>query len=293
MRFATLARSVGSIVSLIALLHGAPVKATHLMGAELTYTWLGGNDYIVRLAVWRDCYGVAVNASEVVQYASSCGSGTADMVLTDTVEISTGCSGQLSTCQGGTYPGAELYYYRDTVSLSACADWVLSWTTCCRNDAITSIMNPGTYNLWVSASLDNLNQPGNSSPVFQELTGPFVCVNTPICIANYGYDPDGDSLVYQMTEPLDQFGTALPYLPGFSVSDPYPSSTGHALDPTTGNHCATPNTLGAYVMAYAVEEWRNGVVVGRSRRDLQIWVVNCPAGNVESPVSSMTPLVRR
>ncbi|MBP6389442.1 MAG: hypothetical protein KA352_01005 [Flavobacteriales bacterium] len=259
-----------------------PVRSNHLIGGELTYTWLGGNDYELRLAVLSDCSFSVLNPLQSVWCESSCGSGfNTDIVLTDTVGISINCMGQLTTCEGGSYPGARLHYYRDTITLSACADWILSWHWCCRRDEVSNLMNAGTYDLYVSATLDNLNQPGNSSPIYQDFTGPFVCLSTPLCIANAGYDPDGDSLTYQMVEPLHDGSAPVPYVAGFDPSDPFPSATGHAFDPTTGNHCSTPNMLGDYVVAYQVEEWRNGIVVGRSRRDLQIWVVNCPAGNIE------------
>ena len=279
--FVTLTRGITFIAAFLPMLHTAPVKATHLMGAELSYSWLGGNDYVLHLAIWRDCQGIGFDPTLPVEYASSCGAATAFLVPADTAEMTSGCNGLLTTCQGGGFPGAELIYYRDTISLPSCADWTFSWTSCCRNTAILNLLDPHLEEMVLTASLDNLNQPGNSSPIFQELTGPFVCANTPVCIANTGYDPDGDSLVYSMTAPLGAIGAPLAYLPGYSSIDPFPSTTGHALDPSTGNHCATPSTIGAYVVAYEVEEWRNGAIVGRSRRDLQIWVVNCPAGSVE------------
>ncbi|MBK9537888.1 MAG: hypothetical protein IPO12_03925 [Flavobacteriales bacterium] len=280
MRFTTLVRSLTAIATFAALLHAAPVRATHMMGAELTYSWLGGNEYVLRLTVWRDCQVGGGFTSMAVQYTSSCGIGTATLAQADTLELTSNCNGLLTTCQGGGFPGADLLYFRDTITLTPCADWTFSWALCCRNAAILNLVDADTQDLLITASLDNLNQPGNSSPIFQELTGPFVCANTPVCVANTSYDPDGDSLVYSMTAPLGALGAPLVYLPGYSNIDPFPSTNGHAFDPTSGNHCATPNTIGAYVVAYEVQEWRNGIVVGRSHRDLQMWVVNCPPGNM-------------
>ena len=49
--------------------------ATHLMGAEITYTHVGGNDYEVTLIVYRDCSGVNLSTtSQNVDFESaSCG----------------------------------------------------------------------------------------------------------------------------------------------------------------------------------------------------------------------------
>jgi hypothetical protein len=96
-------------------------------------------------------------------------------------------------------------------------------------------------------------------------------------VSNSAYDADGDSLVYSMVAPSGMGGTPLAYNLGFSVSDPYPSAGGHSFDPVTGNHCAVPSAAGAWVMAYKVEEYRNGALVGSAVRDIQIWTSVCPS----------------
>ena len=108
MRLPAFVRTVACTATFLVLLHAAPVQATHLMGAELSYSWLGGNDYVLRLAVWRDCQGIGVGSTFLVEYTSSCGAGTATLVQTDTAEMTSGCNGLLTTCQGGGFPGAEL-----------------------------------------------------------------------------------------------------------------------------------------------------------------------------------------
>jgi hypothetical protein len=141
---------------------------------------------------------------------------------------------------------------------------------------VTNLANPDAQDYYVEARLNNLNG-GNSSPVFQELQMPFTCITATYCVDNSAYDADGDSLVYSMVAPAGQYGTPLTYVPGFSVADPYPSVGGHSFDPVTGNHCAVPATAGAWVLAYKVEEYRNGVLVGSAVRDIQIWTSVCPS----------------
>jgi hypothetical protein len=183
----------------------------------------------------------------------------------------------LTTCQGGTMPGAEVYAYRDTITLPmACSDWVFQWVGCCRNAAVTNLVSPDSHGYSVQAHLNNLNG-GNSSPVFQELQMPFTCTNAMYCIDNTAYDDDGDSLVYSMVNPVDDMGAPMAYNMPFSVADPFPSVNGHTFDATTGNHCAVPSTAGAWVMAYKVEEFRNGVLVGSAVRDIEVWTSVCPS----------------
>ncbi|QQR84888.1 MAG: carboxypeptidase regulatory-like domain-containing protein [Flavobacteriales bacterium] len=262
----------------LSLFAARPAQASHIMGAELTYKWLGGMDYEMTLVAVRDCYGIWLNSGVSIAASSSLCGLNASFVLPerDTVEVAVGCTSWPTTCNGGTYPGAELHFYRDTVTLPAgCADWVFSWASCCRNAAIDNIVDADQADIYIEAWLDNANVPGNSSPIFQELPGSFICLNAPFCLPNGGYDPDGDSLVYTMVTPEEVGAVPIVYMPGFTATDPFPSSTGHVFDPVTGNHCSTPSQLGAYVVAYAVDEYRNGTWVGRSRRDIQLWVVAC------------------
>lgn len=253
------------------------------MGGQIAYKWLGGMDYEITLVVLRDCNAIGPVSSAGIDAASTlCGNATFSLPLLDTVALAIGCSSLPTICAGGSYPGAQLMVFRDTVALpGACADWVFSWFSCCRSGYIINLMSPDGFGLWLEARLDNLNSPGNSTPIFQELPGVFVCLDQPFCLANGGYDADGDSLVYSMVDPGEEYGASIPYAAGFTAADPLPSSTGHVFDPVTGNHCFTPSALGSYVLAYDVDEYRSGTWVGRSRRDIQLFVVACPVSALD------------
>ncbi|HMQ75016.1 MAG TPA: carboxypeptidase regulatory-like domain-containing protein [Flavobacteriales bacterium] len=256
------------------------VKATHIMGGELTYRWLGGSDYLVSLVLYRDCAGVPVVSQENVYISSStCGySQLLPVNLVDTAVIASPCAGLLSTCDGGQAPGLEVYVYRDTIALpQACPDYEFTWTTCCRNAAVTNLVDPSTQSGFLQAWLNTVDGPGNSAPVYQELQMPFICSNVMFCQDNSTFDVDGDSLVFSMV-PV-QNGTLGPaaYAAPFSPTDPFPTVNGHAFDVSGGNHCAIPTTVGAWVVAYRIDEYRNGAWIGSTMREVQLWVVNCPS----------------
>ena len=261
-----------------------PLSATHIMGGELTYRHLGGNDYKVDLVLYRDCAGIPVNPVESITVQSdNCATFfNASLFLADTVTITTGCANMLTTCEGGQAPGMEVYYYTDTITIAtACDDWRIWWTQCCRNGAIMNLANPTTLSSYLEARLDNVNAPDNSSPVFQELQLPFVCNGVPFCLDNAAYEPDGDSLVYSMTAVYDgNWLNPAPYFSPFSPTDPFPTVNGLSFDPTTGNLCCTPNAVGAFVVGFQVDEYRNGVYIGGTRRDLQLWLVPCPSASL-------------
>lgn len=179
-------------------------KATHSMGLDLTYECLDGNQYVVTLSFYRDCEGVAApTAADVDFFSSSCGQSYSETLpLFSVTELGTVCASLQTTCSGGTYPGAEEYIYRDTITLPVtCTDWELSYTLCCRNNAINTINNPGNQDIYVEATLDNTGGLCNSSPVFTNTPVPFICVGGSYCFNNGANDVDGDSLVYSLVVP--------------------------------------------------------------------------------------------
>lgn len=267
-------------LSLVALT-AVPSQASHLMGGELAYKCIGGMDYELTLVIYRDCSGIAVANSYTLEgLTANCGDTVmGDLMLVDTASIASGCSTMGTTCDGGTLPGMEVYYYIDTVSLPVnCDDWIFSVESCCRNAAITNLDNPGSLSFRFEARMNSLAAPCNDSPVFQELQMPFICDSVQFCLSNGVYDSDGDSLVYSMVDPIEGLNQNAPFLPGFSAADPFPTATGHIFDPITGNHCAIPTGLGSYVVAYQLDEYRNGQWIGSTRREVQLWVVPCATG---------------
>lgn len=253
-------------------------QASHLMGGEINYKCLGGNDYVLTLVLYRDCSGITMGTTETITTSSaSCGlSSVYTLDLTHTQEVTPSCPGQQSTCNGGTYPGMELYVYQDTVTLGgACDDWTFEWSSCCRNGAITNLMNASSSSMYLSSRLDNLNAPCNSSPVIMGQPVAYVCIGNQYCIQNTAYDADGDSLTYSLADPLSAAGTPIPYNAGFSATNPFTSSTGISFDPTTGNLCWTPSQLEVGVVSIRVDEYRNGQWIGMTFRDMQIASSNC------------------
>ena len=98
--------------------------ASHLMGAEITYTHVSGDDYEVTLVVYRDCSGINVSTNQTVTFESaSCGQNiNFNIPYIQTVDVSQVCAGQTTTCNGGTVPGTEQFVYRGIVTLTPCSD---------------------------------------------------------------------------------------------------------------------------------------------------------------------------
>ncbi len=274
--------------------------SSHAAGMDLTYECIGGNTYRVTLKFYRECSGVDAPSGiwiDPLSYtyldvsSASCGL-TANLTLTQVGfgnEISPICPGVTTTCSNlnATVPGMQEYVYEGILTLpSQCADWTILAAIYARNPGITTVNNPDDYDISVTAVINNTSSVVcNNSPVFTENPVPYICAGQTFCYNNGAIDPDGDSLVYTMINPMycgsGGFGwynfsnttSNVPYSSGFSVNNPIIGTT--IFDPITGNLCLTPSQQHVTIIAVRVDEYRNGVLIGSVVRDIQITVLSC------------------
>lgn len=274
------------------------VRATHAMGGQLTYTYAGANQYLVTLKFYRDCNGVAApttctNGLEFNVRSAACGANFNQCLALQSVQVITPiCATEIDRCTSasGTY-GIEEYTYTSLVNLSTWAncgtDWIVSWELCCRNNAITSLVNPGGQRLYLDTRINNTIAPKNNSATFTNPPTPFYCIGQPITYNPGAIDPDGDVLQFALINARGINGTNLAYNAGYSALQPINNTGGAnavALDPTTGTLTCVPAIQQVAVVTYRVREFRGGVQVGEITRDIQFVVRACP-GNSQ-PVAS-------
>lgn len=300
------------ILGFAVLFFSNPTFATHQMGADMEYSCLGkfGNAmrYKVTFSFYRNCRDggstsasapTTVSLSAIPQACAGVGNVTATMVQIpgkSGVEVSPLCPNQISQsgCNysgsgNSPYPGVQVYKYEATIDLPlTCTNWKFQTTDCCRNGAINNIPNPGSTSLSIEAYVNQGTDPltgqpyCNSSVTFTQLPVPFVCINN---ITNYNHgavDADGDSLVYTLINPLGDSYNPIGFNGGYSVSQPVrtnPSGT-FKIDAATGQMTFMPGFIEADVLAVRVDEYRNGVLIGSTIRDIQVNVLTC---NVSIP----------
>jgi hypothetical protein len=154
-----------------------------------------------------------------------------------------------------------------------------------RNNNILNIGPPPTQNLnfYVSTVLEiNASFGSNQTPVL---------LNAPIDLAAIGqryihnpnaFDADGDSLAYRLFVPQEGIakggGKNLQYEDPNMVTPPGSTEAGaspatFSMNPLTGDLIwDAPQTKGYYNVAFVVEEWRDGILIGEIVRDMQIIV---------------------
>lgn len=273
----------GIFVLLMGLFALAPQKAnaSHAMGADLTYQCIGNNQYRVTLKLYRDCNGINAATSHFINFSSpGCGSFSATLPQISMTEITPTCPGIIGTaCNGGVGTfGIQEFIYQSIVTLpTTCLQWNMSWTLCCRNAAITTLISPSSNQMHISASLNTASTPCNNSPTFLNNPTPFVCNNQPVFYNHGAYDTDGDNLVYSLTSCYNTAGNPVTYSTGqgISATSPLHTVSGVNINSSTGAISFTPNAVQVGVICVLVEEFRNGVKIGEIVRDIQFTVVNC------------------
>jgi len=291
---------------LIATLYCFSSHADHTAGVDFTYTWISGNTYEFHLDFYRGCNGAngtggcnlgfnsgctAVNSasclggSGAVVYFSytspSCGYchtdsfPAASLVKTLTTPI---CPSMQTVCTGGTMAGTEKWSYTKTVTLPyQCADWTFIYGVFARSASLTTVNNPGGTGFCVRATLDNLNVPGNSSPVFSSPNMTYLCAGQPFCYNQGTIEPDGDSLVYALANPRSGVfaGNFITYNAGYAFNDPFGPGSPITFNTATGALCATPSSQLVTVTDVRVSEYRNGMLIGSVERDMEFIVTAC------------------
>lgn len=160
---------------------------------------------------------------------------------------------------------------------------------CCRNEVIKNINNPGGTGMKYVLEIPPLWKDGapfiNSSPTLLRPLSDYACVDQLYYTDFTGTDPDGDSLAYYLTTPLNSSAlvafppiTPKPHIPvtwagGYSVDNIVPGSRPLAIS-NEGLLTVNPSGTGVYVFSVIVEEWRGDVKLGEMQRDFQMLVVD-------------------
>ena len=278
--------------------------AWHIVGGEIYYDCLGGNNYRITLKLYRDCY--TVNGAQYDDPATIFIFDSLGTFL-DSTQIAFPGSDTLpfplnNPCLAPpTDICVEESIYQTIVNLPPLAGgYNIVYQRCCRNSTILNLINPATVG---SSYMAHIPDPGlaacNSSPHYNNFPPIFLCAGVPLNFDHSATDPDGDSLHYELCDPYTGLTSSCPILgpqaafsgcPEVAVAPPYPfvpwlnpyngsypmsSSPALAVDPVTGLMTGTPNMVGQWVIGVCVEEYRNGVLLSTNKRDFQFNVVNC------------------
>ncbi|MCB9230088.1 MAG: gliding motility-associated C-terminal domain-containing protein [Bacteroidia bacterium] len=303
-------------------------KASHIAGAELTYECLEyrtfAADYRVTLKLYRDCLNANPQATfpdPIDFFIFESTSKTLYLVAPVSAPFSTPklVPENWSACVGSPYNLCieEGVYTLDLTLPHLAGGWDVAYSLCCRNGVVTNLDLPGDQGVTFVGHVpgSDVVNSCNSMPQFKQAPSLFLCAGEEYNFDHSAVDPDGDSLVYMITNPysgvnVNNVGAStnnpqpnisnpvgappyqhVNYATGYSYTAPFGLGT-ISIDPNTGYLSALPLNPGIYVIAISVFEYRNGKLLSENKRDFQFNVINClPQGNepVISPDLSNVP----
>ncbi|MCB9189350.1 MAG: gliding motility-associated C-terminal domain-containing protein [Flavobacteriales bacterium] len=290
--------------------------ATHLVGGSIGYEYIGkfgaNYRYKITLITYTDCgptsqipdpedpiQPVGIYEHDVQNDPTAGGNKNflmdlqLNLISTQTIEPD-----QPSSCSIGASTCINKGVYEATVDLPLnFTGYHVVYERCCRNGSIVNLIPDESMAFYCYVSPPLL---GNSSPVFTDDPVPFLCVGDTTTILNSAYDPDGDLLTFSFVTPYDgeaNNGNPAPapqnpflvwpiqnvtYAGGYSMAQPFGAGGYSNISASTGLTTYYPPSVGDYVVAIEIKEFRNGNLIGITRRDLQLLVLNCP--NNPAPV---------
>lgn len=288
------------------------IQASHLIGGNLGYEYVGQFGNLYRYKIILTTYTDCTPASQIPNPETSIqpigiyqhnvtnnpmGGGNKTFVTSVNLNlINPGGTLITPNLPGGCAIGAgsciRKGIYEGFVDLALSFNgYHLFYERCCRNAAITNLIpnESMSFHAYIPSSLIP-----NNSPKFTNDPIPFLCAGETTSILNSAYDIDGDLLTFSFVTPYDGFSNAtnpapgppnptlgwtLPtvtYATGFSTAFPFGASGSSTINASTGLTTYTPTAAGNYVVAVEIREFRNGNLIGVTRSDLQLLVLNCP-----------------
>ena len=273
--------------------------ATHIVGGELNYLYLGNNIYEVSLTVYRDCYnGIAPfddPASIGVFDASGNLYSSSLVYIHDQNNVANVINSPCLTPPANVCYQVAHYIFT-TVLPPRAGGYTLAYQRCCRNGTIANLANVNNTGATYFATIpDPAVAVNNSNPVFVNWPPTFICMNVPFTFDHSATDVDGDSLVYEVFNPYEGADPVSPmpqppdgppyshvyYQSPYSYLNPF-GGVPIQINSVTGRMTATPNALGQFVYGIGVKEYRNGQLISETFRDFQVNVVSCPQITVAS-----------
>ncbi len=196
------------------------IEASHMMGGDITYKWLGGKKYEITFKVYRDCRGIPFNSPDIAMFGlingSVSNSTSINYTRTSIRDISIMCNDTMDKpCSPANSPssaGIEEHTFVSTVDFASSpfktfvdngyCEIYIKLEQCCRNGAITT-MSPGNFYIESMMNICNSNF-ANSSPTFLDIGTLYAACNRPLRVNFGAYDfEDNDSIAYELSRPLN------------------------------------------------------------------------------------------
>jgi gliding motility-associated-like protein len=274
-------------------------EATHIVGGEIFYDALGGNNYKITLRVYRDCFnGQAPFDNPAIITVLDKNNNVITILNLSLLSVTNIPPTINSPCiQTPNTVCVEEGLYEGTVNLPPLnGGYYIVYQRCCRNNTILNLVSPGNVG---ATYYEHIPGPEvvatNSSPRYKKFPPIFLCNGVPFIFDHSATDPDGDQLVYSLCAPYEGLTpscpvlnvtgcptsatpypyTPVPYTAGYNGSYPLSSNPALNINSVSGSLSGTPNMNGQWVVGVCVQEFRAGNLIATHYRDFQFNIVSC------------------
>ena len=268
-------------------------NASHIVGGEIYYDYMGNNVYRFYISVYRDCNSTGAqfdNPLSLSIYNNGALVQNVNVGFPGSVPVPVVFNNPCVSPPNNICTENALY----TVDVNlppAVGGYTVTYQRCCRGPNVTNINNPDNTGFTLTCVVPGINTGAiiNSSPRFNDYPPLLLCNNDDLIFDHSATDPDGDQLVYSLVTPYSGASGVNPapnpsppppyfpvnWLGGYTAANPLGPGATIAIDPVTGLLTASPNLLGLFVVGIRVEEYRNGVLINATTRDFLFRVFNC------------------
>ena len=267
--------------------------ASHIIGGDIYYNYLGNNQYRFFITLYRDCNSTGAEYDNPLKLAIYLGGNlyqNIDVPFPGSTVLPVIFNNPCATPP--TNICVERAIYTVVVTLPPSPNgYTIAYQRCCRGPNVTNLNNPDDTGITLSTTIpgSGSNYYQNSSPRFVNYPPILLCSNDNLVFNHVATDPDGDQLVYSLVtpnagansiNPLPAQTPPPPYPPvnwagGYSAATPLGPGSSVSIDPVSGILNVNPNMIGLFVVGVRVQEIRNGVIIGQTVRDFLFRVFNC------------------
>ena len=274
-------------------LNAGEAFASHVYGADLTYECINACTTRVILRSYRDCSGTNIISNNVVWNPTTPGCTPPPAITAWTAQVTTEITpicpstGTRCTTPGATILGNEEFLWTrdyDICAGSPCT-YELVWQNCCRNPSITSIAMPANEAVYIAnCTMNTALAACNNSPQYVNRPLLMIKVGDDVDIDLGASDADSDSLVYSLSACYGMNGAQVVYSAGHSPTAPFGPTWTVSLDSSSGllHVVANPGNQMVGIVCMLTQEYRNGVLIATTQRDMQITAINLPGNDVPS-----------
>jgi len=278
---------------LLLLVWACPAEARHIKGGWIQYEYSGPGAtsgtsiYKITVYLFKNCdlpgpfpsaLGI-YDASTYVNAITVTGSSYSLQAQALKIDFGPCISSPPKICY-------QIYTYSTTVTLTNNTNgYLIAVQEANRVDSIRNLVNSASTGITLTATIPGILNGNdyhvNSSPFFKFTDTAVICYSGRFTYQFNATDADGDSLSYSFGNGLNGSSqlssppySSITYAGGYAGTTPLGGNA--TINPQTGLISGTaPSVIGEYVIAVYVDEWRNGVKINTTKKELQITVAGC------------------